>query len=201
MLSFRGRWLLRCVFTGCFFTVHRPTGRSDFGVHSLREALLSVGAGLIWVRWPLPKVSLSVDVKHHRAGLPGACPLWWCGSSPSPDGMLCLCAFMIGCAGGGKQASLPSSTQAIKNSFHFYLWVGLSAQQTTNRRKAYSEKANIDFCLPSRDSNSSLSLKQLEGRLGWRQYGRFWFLMMPLFIHLHGGECTAGQHANKMFLS
>lgn len=125
---------MRFALTWCLFTVNPCTGRSNFTVQSSGEALLSVRAGLILVWWPLPKVSLPVYTERHYA-LYGTSCLY--SSVPSLRGSALHVCTRDPQRWWGKQASLPNSIQAIKNSFHFYLWGGLSALRTANRRKAY----------------------------------------------------------------
>ena len=142
-------------------------------------------------------VSLSICIKSPKlAGLGPAFSggagllLLWMGR------FACVCLWWVV---PGAKSRHPFPIQAVKNSPNFYLWVSLSSQRTANRREAYSEKADVESSLPNRDSASSLSSEPLEGKLGWKQYDHFWFLITPHFVHSARRGLAAGQHKRKMF--
>lgn len=102
-----------------------------------------------------------------------------------------------------RQSSLPNSFQAIKNSFQFYLWAGLSAELTANSRKAYDEKANICFWLPNRQQFFSLP-EAVRKKIGLKTV---WLFLLFNFVPMNPSAQRGlypnnkGKYPNKMALS
>lgn len=131
---------------------------------------------------PLPKVSIR---RHHA-------PSWACSFSsglPSLDGGFYMCTFMICCAGGQGSHHSQIHFRLLKIHSSFIceqVWVQSwlqTVEKLMMKRQTFASGFQID-------SNSSFSLKQLEGKLGWKQDDCFWFLILCLWIPLHRGGCT-----------